>query len=112
MAVSNIKGANKSTPSASSFITTNSGFTVSDVEIVQQGNIVFAKFPVKSASAIVANGNARIGVLTSPYRPRIICSAGGASYRGLVATDGNVILRPYNNISANSDENVTLTLIL
>lgn len=112
MAVSTIKGATKQSISANNFITVNSGFTVSSVEFVQQGNLLVGRFAVQRNVETAANTTITIGTLTSAYRPRVLCGTMGASYRGFIVEDGRIILRPYNTIAANSVENVAFIIAL
>ena len=112
MAVSTIKGATKQSVSANNFITVNSGFTVSSVELVQQGNLLVGKFTVQRNVATAANDTIAIGTLTSAYRPRVICGVMGATYRGMTLEDGSVLVRPYSKVPANYDETVAFIIAL
>lgn len=112
MAVSTIKGATKQSISANNFITVNSGFTVSNVEFVQQGNLLVGRFIAQRNVETGANSTITIGTLTSAYRPRVICGVMGATYRGLINANGEVIVRPYNTVNANSAENIAFIIAL
>lgn len=93
------------TPSSvSNFITTNSGFTVSDVDVKKYGKLLAVNFIVTRNVAWAANDTGEIGTLKQNFRPKINSGGASATFRELVLTDGRVYARPGSAVSANSRE--------
>lgn len=101
------------TPSSiGSFISTYSGYTVSNLEVKQYGKILSVKFTLKRNVAWGADSTGTVGVIASGYRPVVLSGCASATFKGIVNTDGTVYLRPTSAVSANNAENVAMMYIL
>lgn len=101
------------TPSSvSSFITVNSGYTISGLSVKKCGKMLSVYFVVTRNTATPANDTMRIGTITSAYRPVVTSGGASATFRELIATDGTVYARPATPVGAGSGEGYAMTYIL
>ena len=98
--------------SISSFITTNTGFTVSNLSVKKYGRLVCVNFLVSYNQAWAANSTGTIGTIKTGYRPVVNSGGASATFREIVATTGVVYLRPGGAIAANSPEAVAIMYVL
>ena len=110
----NVSGGGVITPTTtlSDFITLASGFSGSNFNCRKWGSLLSVSFAVTRNVQTTANSTINIGTIKSPYLPIIISSVGGASYRGVIATSGEIYLRPYETVGANSAENIVITYLV
>lgn len=114
MAVSTIKGAKFQNVTASDFITLNSGFSLtSDVNMAIQGNVLFGHFTLKNTNTLSVNSRHAIGTVKAPYKPkRVIGTASGLAYEGVVSTDGTFYVAPVYTMQANDNQTVTFFWVI
>jgi hypothetical protein len=92
----------------SDFIVLESGFSIEELVVVKIGKLMMADFLLKYNQAQTSASSNKIGTLTTNFQPVITAGCVSASYRGLIGVHGDVYLRPYSNVNANSAEHVCM----
>lgn len=98
--------------SISDFITAHTNFTISSLSVKKYGRLLAVNFLVKYSSTWNAGSTGNIGTIKSGFRPAVTAGGASASFRELVATNGEVYLRAADTIAANSNEAVAIMYIL
>lgn len=101
------------TPSSiSSFISVNSGYTVSDLSVKRCGKMMTIYFIVARNTESPAGATMHIGTIASAYRPAATSGGASATFRELIGVDGTVYARPATNVGAGSREGYAMTYML
>ena len=100
------------TTSVTISLTANSGYTFSNIVAVKHGSVLQVNFILTSDTAITANNTIVVGTINDPYIPKINTGSVSPSFRGVIATDGTIYLRAYNNIPAGSGEAVCFMMLI
>ena len=101
------------TPSSiSSFISVNSGYTVSALSLKKCGKILSVYFTVKRTAESPAGATMTIGTLASAYRPAENSGGASATFRELVLPDGTVYARPATTVPSGSTEGYAIMYLL
>lgn len=98
--------------SVSSFMTVNSGYTITGLSVKKCGKLCSVYFVVSRNAATSAGETIQPGTITSGFRPATIAGGASATFRELVGTDGKIYARPATAVSAGSSEAFAIMYLL
>ena len=112
MAVSVIEAGGTQAVDVTGSITANAGFTISNVVAVRHKSILQMNFVVTRNEDTAGNATINIGTLSAGFRPKINSGVATASFSGIIGTNGEIYLRPFQRIPANTGESVCFMMLV
>lgn len=101
------------TPSSvSSFMTVNSGYTITGLSVKKCGKLCSVYFGMSRNAATAAGETMQPGTIKSEFRPAVLSGGASATFRELVGTDGRIYARPATAVSAGSAESFAIMYLL